>query len=212
MAEPSTAEAEALVYIVDDDASVRAAIEDLLASVGLCVRAFGATREFLDHWQRQPPAGPACLVLDIRMPGQSGMDFRRQMLEMGLKLPTIFITGHGDIPMSVEAMKTGAIEFLTTPFRDQDLLDAIQQGIALDRQRRALDAGEQALRACWQSLSPGEQEVVVGVVRGLLNKQIAADLGVSEITVKVRRGQAMRKMQVRTLADLVRALERLDIR
>ncbi|MBL8356406.1 MAG: response regulator transcription factor [Delftia acidovorans] len=212
MAEPSTAEAEALVYIVDDDASVRAAIEDLLASVGLCVRAFGATREFLDHWQRQPPAGPACLVLDIRMPGQSGMDFRRQMLEMGLKLPTIFITGHGDIPMSVEAMKTGAIEFLTKPFRDQDLLDAIQQGIALDRQRRALDAGEQALRACWQSLSPGEQDVVVGVVRGLLNKQIAADLGVSEITVKVRRGQAMRKMQVRTLADLVRALERLDIR
>ena len=212
MAEPSTAEAEALVYIVDDDASVRAAIEDLLASVGLCVRAFGATREFLDHWQRQPPAGPACLVLDIRMPGQSGMDFRRQMLEMGLKLPTIFITGHGDIPMSVEAMKTGAIEFLTKPFRDQDLLDAIQQGIALDRQRRALDASEQALRACWQSLSPGEQEVVVGVVRGLLNKQIAADLGVSEITVKVRRSQAMRKMQVRTLADLVRALERLDIR
>ena len=214
MAEPSTAEAEALVYIVDDDASVRAAIEDLLASVGLCVRAFGATREFLDHWQRQqpPPQGPACLVLDIRMPGQSGMDFRRQMLEMGLKLPTIFITGHGDIPMSVEAMKTGAIEFLTKPFRDQDLLDAIQQGIALDRQRRALDAGEQALRACWQSLSPGEQEVVVGVVRGLLNKQIAADLGVSEITVKVRRAQAMRKMQVRTLADLVRALERLDIR
>ncbi|MFG0642196.1 response regulator transcription factor [Delftia sp. WSY_22] len=214
MAEPSTAEAEALVYIVDDDASVRAAIEDLLASVGLCVRAFGATREFLDHWQRQPPPpqGPACLVLDIRMPGQSGMDFRRQMLELGLKLPTIFITGHGDIPMSVEAMKTGAIEFLTKPFRDQDLLDAIQQGIALDRQRRALDAGEQALRACWQSLSPGEQEVVVGVVRGLLNKQIAADLGVSEITVKVRRSQAMRKMQVRTLADLVRALERLDIR
>ncbi|MBB1649960.1 MULTISPECIES: response regulator transcription factor [Delftia] len=212
MAEPSTAEAEALVYIVDDDASVRAAIEDLLASVGLCVLAFGATREFLDHWQRQPPAGPACLVLDIRMPGQSGMDFRRQMLEMGLKLPTIFITGHGDIPMSVEAMKTGAIEFLTKPFRDQNLLDAIQQGIALDRQRRALDAGEQGLRACWQSLSPGEQDVVVGVVRGLLNKQIAADLGVSEITVKVRRGQAMRKMQVRTLADLVRALERLDIR
>lgn len=212
MADPSTAEAEALVYIVDDDPSVRAAIEDLLASVGLCVRAFGATREFLDHWQRQPPQGPACLVLDIRMPGQSGMDFRRQMLELGLKLPTIFITGHGDIPMSVEAMKTGAIEFLTKPFRDQDLLDAIQQGIALDRQRRALDAGQQALHACWQSLSPGEQEVVVGVVRGLLNKQIAADLGVSEITVKVRRSQAMRKMQVRTLADLVRALERLDIR
>ena len=210
MAEPSTAEAEALVYIVDDDASVRAAIEDLLASVGLCVRLRRHAR-VSGPLAAAAARGPACLVLDIRMPGQSGMDFRRQMLEMGLKLPTIFITGHGDIPMSVEAMKTGAIEFLTKPFRDQDLLDAIQQGIALDRQRRALDAGEQA-RACWQSLSPGEQEVVVGVVRGLLNKQIAADLGVSEITVKVRRGQAMRKMQVRTLADLVRALERLDIR
>jgi len=200
---------QAIVYIVDDDSSVRAALEDLLASVGLRSASFGSTMEFLAHKMID---APGCLVLDIRMPGQSGMDFRRQMLEMGLKLPTIFITGHGDIPMSVEAMKTGAIEFLTKPFRDQDLLDAIQQGIALDRQRRALEAGEQALRACWQSLSPGEQEVVVGVVRGLLNKQIAADLGVSEITVKVRRGQAMRKMQVRTLADLVRALERLGIR
>lgn len=212
MAEPYTDEAPALVYVVDDDASVRAAVEDLLASVGLCVAAFGATRDFLAHFESSPPQGPACLVLDIRMPGQSGMDFRRQMLEQDLRLPTIFVTGHGDIPMSVEAMKTGAIEFLTKPFRDQDLLDAIQQGIALDRQRRERDAAGQALRERWQSLSRGEQDVVIGVVRGQLNKQVAADLDVSEITVKVRRAQAMRKMQVRTLADLVRALERLEIR
>ncbi len=210
MAEPSTAEAEALVYIVDDDASVRAAIEDLLASVGLCVRAFGATREFLDHWQRQPPAGPACLVLDIRMPGQSGMDFRRQMLEMGLKLPTIFITGHGDIPMSVEAMKTGAIEFLTKPFRDQELLDAIHKGIEIDRERRREGDVLGALQLRWDSLSAGEREVVDGVVRGRLNKQIASDLGVSEITVKVRRAQVMRKMGARTLVDLVRMYDRLQ--
>lgn len=210
MAEPSTAEAEALVYIVDDDASVRAAIEDLLASVGLCVRAFGATREFLDHWQRQPPAGPACLVLDIRMPGQSGMDFRRQMLEMGLKLPTIFITGHGDIPMSVEAMKTGAIEFLTKPFRDQELLDAIHKGIEIDRQRRRDGEALGALQLRWDTLNAGEREVVDGVVRGRLNKQIAGDLGVSEITVKVRRAQVMRKMGARTLVDLVRMYDRLQ--
>lgn len=212
MAEAQADAAPARVYVVDDDASVRAAVEDLLASVGLCVAAFGATGDFLSHLAQQPPAGPACLVLDIRMPGQSGMEFRRQMLELGLRLPTIFITGHGDIPMSVEAMKTGAIEFLTKPFRDQDLLDAIQQGIALDRERRASEAALQALRARWESLSRGEQAVVIGVVRGQLNKQIAAELEVSEITVKVRRAQALRKMQVRTLADLVRALERLAIR
>lgn len=212
MAELPAEDMPARVYVVDDDASVRAAVEDLLASVGLCVAAFGATRDFLAHLERQPPAGPACLVLDIRMPGQSGMEFRRQMLELGLRLPTIFITGHGDIPMSVQAMKTGAIEFLTKPFRDQDLLDAIQQGIALDRERRASEADLQVLRARWDSLSRGEQAVVIGVVRGLLNKQIAGELEVSEITVKVRRAQALRKMQARTLADLVRALERLDIR
>lgn len=200
------------VYVIDDDASVRAAIEDLLLSVGLAVSAFGATRDFLAHLELSPPEGPACLVLDIRMPGQSGMEFRRQMLEQGLRFPTIFITGHGDIPMSVEAMKTGAIEFLTKPFRDQHLLDAIQQGIALDRQRRAQDAQLQELRQRWESLSGGEQAVVAGVVRGLLNKQIAAELEVSEITVKVRRAQAMRKMQAGSLAELVRALERLDVR
>ena len=200
------------VYVIDDDASVRAAIEDLLLSVGLAVSAFGATRDFLAHLQRNPPEGPACLVLDIRMPGQSGMEFRRQMLEQGLRFPTIFITGHGDIPMSVEAMKTGAIEFLTKPFRDQDLLDAIQQGIALDRQRRAQDGQLLELRSRWNSLSSGEQSVLIGVVRGMLNKQIAGELDVSEITIKVRRSQAMRKMEAGSVAELVRMLEKLSIR
>lgn len=206
MAEPET------VYVIDDDASVRAAIEDLLLSVGLAVSAFGATRDFLAHLQRNPPEGPACLVLDIRMPGQSGMEFRRQMLEQGLRFPTIFITGHGDIPMSVEAMKTGAIEFLTKPFRDQDLLDAIQQGISLDRQRRAQEGHLLALHSRWSSLSGGEQSVLIGVVRGLLNKQIAAELDVSEITIKVRRSQAMRKMEAGSVAELVRMMEKLSIR
>lgn len=191
-----------MVYIIDDDASLRESLEDLMHSVGMPVRGYASVQEFLDV---DLGGGPACLVLDVRLPGQSGMDFLRRMAQDRRRIPVVMITGHGDIPMSVAAMKLGAVDFLTKPFRDQDLLDAIQQGIALDRQRRALDASEQALRACWQSLSPGEQEVVVGVVRGLLNKQIAADLGVSEITVKVRRSQAMRKMQVRTLADLVRA-------
>ena len=200
------------VYVIDDDASVRAAIEDLLLSVGLAVSAFGATRDFLAHLELSPPEGPACLVLDIRMPGQSGMEFSRQMLEQGLRFPTIFITGHGDIPMSVEAMKTGAIEFLTKPFRDQDLLDAIQQGIALDRQRRAQDGQLLELRSRWNSLSSGEQSVLIGVVRGLLNKQIAGELDVSEITIKVRRSQAMRKMDAGSVAELVRMLEKLSIR
>ena len=200
------------VYVIDDDASVRAAIEDLLLSVGLAVSAFGATRDFLAHLELSPPEGPACLVLDIRMPGQSGMEFRRQMQEQGLRFPTIFITGHGDIPMSVEAMKTGAIEFLTKPFRDQDLLDAIQQGIALDRRRRAQDGQLLELRSRWNSLSSGEQSVLIGVVRGLLNKQIAGELDVSEITIKVRRSQAMRKMEAGSVAELVRMLEKLSIR
>ena len=210
MAEPSTAEAEALVYIVDDDPSVRAAIEDLLASVGLCVRAFGATREFLDHWQRQPPQGPACLVLDVRMPGQSGLEFHRTMGSHGLQLPVVFITGHGDIAMGVNAIKDGAIEFLTKPFRDQELLDAIHKGIEIDRQRRRDGEALGALQLRWDTLNAGEREVVDGVVRGRLNKQIASDLGVSEITVKVRRAQVMRKMGARTLVDLVRMYDRLQ--
>jgi len=200
----------ARVYVIDDDASVRAAIEDLLASVGLAAQGFGSTAAFLAHWRQADGSGdgpPACLVLDIRMPGQSGLEFQRQMQELGMALPVVFITGHGDIPMSVQAMKGGAIEFLTKPFRDQDLLDAIQLGLGRDRDRRAQAQAQALLRARWDSLSPGEQAVVRGVAAGRLNKQIAADLGVSEITVKVRRAQAMRKMQVRTLAQLLRVAD-----
>ncbi|CBA17631.1 response regulator transcription factor [Xanthomonas albilineans] len=197
-----------VVYLIDDDASIRAALEDLFASVDLQVHAFASTRDFLAHPQAD---APACLVLDIRMPGQSGMEFHRHMREAGLALPTIFITGHGDIPMSVEAMKNGAIEFLTKPFRDQDLLDAIEHGIARDRARREAEAAQAQLRARWARLTPGEQDVVELVVQGLLNKQVASRLQLSEITVKVRRGHAMRKLQVGSLAELVRLAERLGL-
>jgi len=197
-----------LVHIVDDDASVRAALEDLLASVGLAARTFASVAEFL----AEPlPDAPGCLVLDVRMPGQSGMEFHRQMRELGITLPVIFITGHGDIAMGVAAMKQGAIEFLTKPFRDQDLLDAIWNGIELDRKRRAEDAALAQLQARWQSLTPGEQAVARLVVQGLLNKQIAAELHLSEITIKVRRSHLMRKMQVRSLAALVRVMESLQV-
>ncbi|WP_367382397.1 response regulator transcription factor [Stenotrophomonas cyclobalanopsidis] len=209
MRKPLTPPAELapIVYVVDDDASVRAALEDLLASMGLQVRAFASTQAFLDHPRDD---APACLVLDVRMPGQSGLDFHRSMADLGLQLPVVFITGHGDIAMGVNAIKAGAIEFLTKPFRDQELLDAIHEGIALDRERRREGEALGELQARWHTLSAGEREVVDGVVRGRLNKQIAADLGVSEITVKVRRAQVMRKMEARTLVDLVRMYDRLQ--
>jgi len=208
MRKPLTPPADAapIVYVIDDDASVRAALEDLLASMGLQVRAFASTQAFLDHPRDD---APACLVLDVRMPGQSGLDFHRSMADLGLQVPVVFITGHGDIAMGVNAIKAGAIEFLTKPFRDQELLDAIHKGIALDRERRREGEALGELQARWQTLSAGEREVVDGVVRGRLNKQIAADLGVSEITVKVRRAQVMRKMEARTLVDLVRMYDRL---
>lgn len=209
MRKPLTPPAEAapIVHVIDDDASVRAALEDLLASMGLQVRAFASTQAFLDHPRDD---APACLVLDVRMPGQSGLDFHRSMADLGLQVPVVFITGHGDIAMGVNAIKAGAIEFLTKPFRDQELLDAIHKGIALDRERRREGEALGELQARWQTLSAGEREVVDGVVRGRLNKQIAADLGVSEITVKVRRAQVMRKMEARTLVDLVRMYDRLQ--
>lgn len=204
---PTPPEPTPLVHLIDDDRSVRAALEDLLASVGLRVRAFGSVSEFLAAPREDTPG---CLILDVRMPGQSGMDFHRQMGELGIHLPVIFITGHGDIAMGVEAMKNGAVEFLTKPFRDQELLDAIQQGIERDRARRLDEGAIDELRQRWNSLNAGERAVVQGVVRGRLNKQIAADLGVSEITVKVRRAQVMRKMQAKTLVDLVRIYDRLQ--
>ncbi|ELP99496.1 response regulator transcription factor [Pseudomonas syringae] len=197
---------EPIIYVLDDDLSVRSSLEDLLASVGLRSMLFGSTREFLDTPR---PDAPGCLILDIRMPGMSGLDFQEHMSRSGISLPVIFITGHGDIPMSVRAMKAGAVEFLTKPFRDQDLLDAIQQGLAQDRSRRQSAAVGAELQRRHASLNLGEQQVMELVVSGLLNKQIAARLNVSEITVKVRRGSVMRKMEADSLADLVKFAERL---
>jgi len=199
--------AEAIVYVVDDDQSVRRALEDLLTSVGLVVRSFGSIKEFL----ASPVLDrPGCLVLDVRMPGQSGLEFQQQMSAMGISLPVIFITGHGDVAMAVRAMKTGAIEFLAKPFRDQELLDAIQLGVEKDRVQRQDEGNLALLRKRWQTLNSGEQAVMQRVAEGMLNKQIAGEVSVSEVTVKVRRGQVMRKMNARSLTDLVRIWDRLN--
>lgn len=195
-----------IVYVIDDDKSVRDSLEDLLASVGLRSMLFAATQDFVDS---ERPDAPACLVLDVRMPGLSGLDFQEQMTKLGIHIPVVFITAHGDIPMSVRAMKAGAVEFLTKPFRDQDLLDAIQQSISRDRAWRQESGVRAELRRRYASLSDGERDVMDLVVKGLLNKQIAGNLDVSEITVKVRRGQVMRKMGAESLADLVRFAERI---
>ncbi|WP_337270023.1 response regulator transcription factor [Oryzifoliimicrobium ureilyticus] len=197
---------EPIVYVIDDDASVRAALEDLLTSVELRVSSFSSTQAFLDQAR---PEAPACLVLDIRMPGQSGLDFQRGLATRNVHIPIIFITGHGDIEMSVRAMKEGAIEFLTKPFRDQELLDAVQRGLQIDQQQRTEHQLLAELHSRWQTLSQGEQEVMRLVVNGFLNKQIAGQLGVSEITVKVRRAQVMRKMRVQNLAGLIRIWDKI---
>jgi FixJ family two-component response regulator len=199
---------DAVVYIVDDDQSLRTALEDLLESVGLPAKSFASTQEFL---RNQRLDTPSCLVLDIRMPGMSGLDFQREMAKWNIRIPIIFITAHGDIPMSVQAMKAGAVEFLTKPFRDQDLLDAIRLGIERDRVQRQDATIIADLRQRFADLTEGERQVLALVVSGLLNKQIAAHLGVSEITVKVRRGHIMRKMHARSLAELVRMADRLGI-
>lgn len=197
---------EGLVYIVDDDVSVRDPLQDLLASVGLRSMGFGSPQEFL---RSSRPDVPACLVLDVRMPGLGGLDFQQQLTKSGLHLPIIFITAHGDIPMSVRAMKAGALEFLTKPFHEQDLLDAINQGIEIDRARRRAAILRTEMRERHASLSESERAVMNLVVAGRLNKQIATQLSVSEVTVKVRRAQVMRKMRADTLADLVRMAEKL---
>ncbi|HEY1857806.1 response regulator transcription factor [Acidocella sp.] len=202
-------ETSANVIVIDDDQSVREALGSLLRSVGFQVKLFSSVDEFL---RTGPPQGPTCLVLDVRLPGQSGLELQRELATTSNQLPIVFITGHGDIPMSVQAMKGGAIEFLTKPFRDQDLLDAIQLGLA---QHQAWFETEQALAALQKrflTLTPREREVMALVVEGRLNKQIAAALGVSEITVKVHRGQAMRKMGAPSLVDLTRMADKLTLR
>ena len=201
-------EAEATVFVVDDDAPLRESLRNLIRSVGLRVELFGSAQEFL---QSQQPDTPSCLVLDVRMPGLSGLDLQKQTSEAGLEIPIIFITGHGDVPMTVRAMKAGAVEFLTKPFRDQDLLDAIQQALERSRKAREQQAATKELRQRFAMLTPREREVMERVVAGLLNKQIGAELGTSETTVKIHRHQVMEKMGAGSLPELVRMADRLGI-
>jgi FixJ family two-component response regulator len=201
-------EADAIVFVVDDDASARQSLKNLIGSVGLRVEAFASAQDFL---RSKLSDAPACLVLDVRLPGLSGLDLQKRMAGAGIAIPIIFITGHGDIPMTVQAMKAGAVEFLTKPFRDQDLLDAIQQ--ALDRNRAAREQqGEiEELHSRLDSLTPRERQVMGLVVAGLLNKQIAGELGTSETTIKIHRRQVMEKMGADSLAELVRMADKLGI-
>jgi FixJ family two-component response regulator len=200
---------ESVVFVVDDDPSMREALSGLLRSVGLQVEAFGSAKEML---QRSPPEVAACLVLDIRLPGQSGLDLQAELADADIRIPIIFMTGHGDIPMTVKAMKAGAIDFLTKPFRDQDMLDAVRVALERDRRRRSDEKTASDLRVLYESLTPRERQVMTRVTDGLMNKQIAGEIGISEITVKIHRGNVMRKMGAKSLADLVRMADILKIR
>jgi FixJ family two-component response regulator len=201
-------EPDAVVFVVDDDARVRESLKNLIRSVGLGVETFASAQEFL---RSKRPDVPGCLVLDVRLQGLSGLELQKQMADADVEIPIIFITGHGDIPMTVQAMKAGAVEFLTKPFRDQDLLDAIQQALKRDREGREQRAKSEELHTRYSLLTPREREVMALVVTGLLNKQIAGELGASEATVKIHRHQVMEKMGAGSLADLVRMADRLGI-
>ncbi|QEI06853.1 response regulator transcription factor [Pigmentiphaga aceris] len=199
---------QALIFIVDDEAAVRDSLDSLFRSVGFRTTLFGSASELL---QVAMPNVPACIILDVRLPGISGLDFQDQLTRQGIDLPIVFMTGHGDIPMTVRAMKAGAVDFLSKPFREQDMLDAVAAAIERDRQQRAQSAAMLDLRARHETLTPREREVLAHVVSGLMNKQVAGLLGLSEITVKIHRGNVMRKMGVRSLADLVRQAQALGV-
>ena len=201
-------DANSTVLVIDDDPDLRASVGRLLRSLGLDAQLFASISDFLES---DPPDGPACLVLDVRMPGKSGLDLQRELAAANRELPIIFITGHGDIPMTVQAMKGGAIEFLTKPFRDQDLLDAIQLGLSRDRVRRENEKALVILRERFASLSPRERDIMIQVARGRLSKQIAGDIGIAEGTVKVHRSRAMQKMKARSLPELGRMADKLKL-
>jgi FixJ family two-component response regulator len=204
-----TTEAQKIVYVIDDDVSMREAIKSLLGSVGLHVEAFGSAPQFFG---KKLPDAAICLVVDVRLPGLSGLDFQSELSKANIDVPLIFITGHGDIAMTVKAMKAGAVEFLTKPFRDQDLLDAVKVALEKDEAKRKSRKTIAVVRTLYESLTPREQEVIGLVTAGLMNKQVAAEMGVSEITVKVHRGNVMHKMKANSLADLVRMADMLGIR
>ena len=209
MTDESEATEGSVVYVVDDDEGIRRALDLLLRSVGLRVETFESPYEFL---QLPHSAGPSCLILDVRLRGKSGMAFHQEIVSSGMRIPVVFMTGHGDIEMGVKAMKAGALDFLAKPFKDQDMLDAVAQALAQDSARLAAEASLAGLRASYRSLSPREKEVMAFVLSGLMNKQIASEMNLSEITVKVHRGQVMRKMNARSMPDLVRKAESLGVK